>query len=551
MKRIKFIKRWLFFCLLIFICFFSACSGGEFQQTLSSGWENMINSVDQAVLNSAAKATKVAEIAEKTITAMAGDTEIRPKILMTSTSLMISGENIPTATSSLVSLQLISSPENTSAPVEPTATFTEAIAIEPTETMIPTETSAPVEPTATFTETMTIEPSETMISTETSAPMEPTATFTETMTIEPTETLLPTATSAPEEPTATFTETMTIEPTKTLLPTATSAPVEPTVTFTEAIAIEPTETMISTETSAPEKPTATFTETMTIEMTETPLPIQTVPTVKLTPISTTLKTMEVADSTPLSIEIPLIAEATIVSSTTRTAELSEPAFRSEMTETPIPVVEIEMIPQTNQISSFVVTNTPAPTVTTSPFTPEIEVESGISGKHKDEIPTVEIIPIISPTATTIVQIEIETIPITPQNSESETEIGTGFSDFQRITIKPVSEYDETFLRKIPPAMRIGEKTELGFVTGILPSNSSERYLIPAEDGQKLSIHIESRENHRSLLSISGSETGKIYQNALISPVDWETEVPVAQEYLIEIRSENDPVEFVVIISLQD
>ena len=443
MKRIKFIKRWLFFCLLIFICFFSACSGGEFQQTLSSGWENMINSVDQAVLNSAAKATKVAEIAEKTITAMAGDTEIRPKILMTSTSLMISGENIPTATSSLVSLQLISSPENTSAPVEPTATFTEAIAIEPTETMI------------------------------------------------------------------------------------------------------------STETSAPEEPTATFTETMTIEMTETPLPIQTVPTVKLTPISTTLKTMEVADSTPLSIEFPLIAEATIVSSTTRTAELSEPAFRSEMTETPIPVVEIEMIPQTNQISSFVVTNTPAPTDTISPFTPEIEVESGISGKHKDEIPTVEIIPIISPTATTIVQIEIETIPITPQNSESETEIGTGFSDFQRITLKPVSEYDETFLRKIPPAMRIGEKTELGFVTGILPSNSSERYLIPAEDGQKLSIHIESRENHRSLLSISGSETGRIYQNALISPVDWETEVPVAQEYLIEIRSENDPVEFVVIISLQD
>jgi hypothetical protein len=70
-----------------------------------------------------------------------------------------------------------------------------------------------------------------------------------------------------------------------------------------------------------------------------------------------------------------------------------------MTETPIPVVEIEMIPQTNQISSFVVTNTPAPTDTISPFTPEIEVESGISGKHKDEIPTVEIIPIISPTAT--------------------------------------------------------------------------------------------------------------------------------------------------------
>jgi|GEM_PF-5047410 len=524
MKRIKFIKRWLFFCLLIFICFFSACSGGEFQQTLSSGWENMINSVDQAVLNSAAKATKVAEIAEKTITAMAGDTEIRPKILMTSTSLMISGENIPTATSSLVSLQLISSPENTSAPVEPTATFTEAIAIEPTETMIPTETSAPVEPTATFTETMTIEPSETMISTETSAPVEPTATITETMTIEPTKTLLPTATSAPVEPTATFTETMTIEPTETMISTETSAPVEPTATFTEAIAIEPTEIT---------------------------MPTQTVPTVKLTPISTTLKTMEVADSTPLSIEIPLIAEATIVSSTTRTAELSEPAFRSEMTETPIPVVEIEMIPQTNQISSFVVTNTPAPTDTISPFTPEIEVESGISGKHKDEIPTVEIIPIISPTATTIVQIEIETIPITPQNSESETEIGTGFSDFQRITIKPVSEYDETFLRKIPPAMRIGEKTELGFVTGILPPNSSERYLIPAEDGQKLSIHIESRENHRSLLSISGSETGKIYQNALISPVDWETEVPVAQEYLIEIRSENDPVEFVVIISLQD
>ena len=497
MKRIKFIKRWLFFCLLIFICFFSACSGGEFQQTLSSGWENMINSVDQAVLNSAAKATKVAEIAEKTITAMAGDTEIRPKILMTSTSLMISGENIPTATSSLVSLQLISSPENTSAPVEPTATFTE---------------------------TMTIEPSETMISTETSAPVEPTATITETMTIEPTKTLLPTATSAPVEPTATFTETMTIEPTETMISTETSAPVEPTATFTEAIAIEPTEIT---------------------------MPTQTVPTVKLTPISTTLKTMEVADSTPLSIEIPLIAEATIVSSTTRTAELSEPAFRSEMTETPIPVVEIEMIPQTNQISSFVVTNTPAPTDTISPFTPEIEVESGISGKHKDEIPTVEIIPIISPTATTIVQIEIETIPITPQNSESETEIGTGFSDFQRITIKPVSEYDETFLRKIPPAMRIGEKTELGFVTGILPPNSSERYLIPAEDGQKLSIHIESRENHRSLLSISGSETGKIYQNALISPVDWETEVPVAQEYLIEIRSENDPVEFVVIISLQD
>ncbi len=315
--------------------------------------------------------------------------------------------------------------------------------------------------------------------------------------------------------------------------------------------IEPTETLLPTATSAPEEPTATFTETMTIEMTETPLPFQTVPTVKLTPISTTLKTMEVADSTPLSIEFPLIAEATIVSSTTRTAELSEPAFRSEMTETPIPVVENEMIPQPNQISSFVVTNTPAPTDTISPFTPEIEVESGISGKHKDEIPTVEIIPIISPTATTIVQIEIETIPITPQNSESETEIGTGFSDFQRITLKPVSEYDETFLRKIPPAMRIGEKTELGFVTGILPSNSSERYLIPAEDGQKLSIHIESRENHRSLLSISGSETGRIYQNALISPVDWETEVPVAQEYLIEIRSENDPVEFVVIISLQD
>ena len=503
MKQIKFAKKWLLFSLLISICFFSACSGGEFQETMSSGWESMINSVEQAVSNSAAKATEVAKIADETITAMAGKTETLPEITVTGTLKMIPEKEHPTTVSSLESLLSVSGTVNTASAVDspflPSSTET-LVSVKPTEALI-------------FTDTVTIEPTKTTLPTQTATPMKPTATFTETLTIEPTQTLLPTQTAAPVKPTATFTETPTIEPTQTLLPTKTAAPVKPTATFTETLTIEPTQTLLPTQTAAP---------------------------IKLAPSSSASLT-----------EIPLFPDATIAANATQIVKLYEPTVGREMTKTPIPVVEIETIPQTYQISSFVVTNTPFPVILTTPLMPEIIVEPGISEIQKTEIPTAEIIPIISPSPTSTVQIEIETISITPQNIEHEIQNESGLSDVQRISIKPVSDYDETFLEKLPIAMRMGEKTGLGFVKDSISENSAAHYLISAKAGQQLAVHVASRENRMLQLRISGSETGSVYQESMDSSVDWTTDVPVTQEFLIEVKSENNPIEFVVIISLHD
>lgn len=449
MKQIKFAKKWLLFSLLISICFFSACSGGEFQETMSSGWESMINSVEQAVSNSAAKATEVAKIADETITAMAGKTETLPEITVTGTLKMIPEKEHPTTVSSLESLLSVSGTVNTASAVDspflPSSTET-LVSVKPTEALI----------------------------------------FTDTVTIEPTKTTLPTQTATPMKPTATFTETLTIEPTQTLLPTQTAAPI------------------------------------------------------KLAPSSSASLT-----------EIPLFPDATIAANATQIVKLYEPTVGREMTKTPIPVVEIETIPQTYQISSFVVTNTPFPVILTTPLMPEIIVEPGISEIQKTEIPTAEIIPIISPSPTSTVQIEIETISITPQNIEHEIQNESGLSDVQRISIKPVSDYDETFLEKLPIAMRMGEKTGLGFVKDSISENSAAHYLISAKAGQQLAVHVASRENRMLQLRISGSETGSVYQESMDSSVDWTTDVPVTQEFLIEVKSENNPIEFVVIISLHD
>ncbi len=559
MEMKKFAKKLSFFSLLIGICFLSACSSSVLQETVSSGWERVINSVEQAVSNSVTKATLMAEIAEKTELSVDAKTDTWPVIAETSTFLLTPEKSFLSVTSSPVTVPSVSDPKNTEVlmdiPFIPSSTETDilmnstaTVAIIDTATIEPTGTTLPTQTAAILKAAATMAPSNTAI------PVEPTATisFTDTASIEPTGTMLPTQTAAilkaaatmtpsntaiPVEPTATIslTDTATIEPTGTMLPTQT------------AVILKAAATMAPSDTAVPVVPTATvpFTDIATIELTRMIIPTQTAAPIKPT------ATLLIAEWIMFSTESPHDADAAVNFDNTLPVQLPQPTARAYGTETPIPVIEIETTPQTYQISSFVVTNTPIPIIQTTPIKPEVKIESGIYDLKETELPTAEIFPMILQPATSTAHIEIERISITPQNSESGIAIEPGLSDVQKILMQPISKYEEDTLKRLPAAIHIDEKTKLGFMTGTILPNTSRRFLVSAEVGQQLIFHLENRENRNSWFRIIGIETGINYQDSMDFPVDWSIEVPVTQDYLIEIRSENEPVSYAVIIGLHD
>ena len=515
MEMKKFAKKLSFFSLLIGICFLSACSSSALQETVSSGWERVINSVEQAVSNSVTKATLMAEIAEKTELSVDAKTDTWPVIAETSTFLLTPEKSFLSVTSSPVTVPSVSDPKNTEVLME--------IPFIPSST----ETDILMNSTATVAiiDTATIEPTGTTLPTQTAAILKAAAT------------MAPSNTAIPVEPTATisFTDIATIEPTGTMLPTQT------------AVILKAAATMAPSDTAVPVVPTATvpFTDIATIELTRMIIPTQTAAPIKPT------ATLLIAEWIMFSTESPHDADAAVNFDNTLPVQLPQPTARAYGTETPIPVIEIETTPQTYQISSFVVTNTPIPVIQTTPIKPEVKIESGIYDLKETELPTAEIFPMILQPATSTAHIEIERISITPQNSESGIAIEPGLSDVQKILMQPISKYEEDTLKRLPAAIHIDEKTKLGFMTGTILPNTSRRFLVSAEVGQQLIFHLENRENRNSWFRIIGIETGIDYQDSMDFPVDWNIEVPVTQDYLIEIRSENEPVSYAVIIGLHD
>jgi hypothetical protein len=207
-------------------------------------------------------------------------------------------------------------------------------------------------------------------------------------------------------------------------------------------------------------------------------------------------------------------------------------------------------------------STEKPLIQTATLTGDDVPGKVISEKTKTSIPTVEIIPIATITKTLIKPTDLPTATETESVIECVPTAKTIFptsaptlpveateTNIPEIQISPASNSERAILKLVPEPIRISEDSGLAEINNSLERDSIARYTVYAEAGQRIEVHVSSGEVARAFLKITGLSTGKIYLNNLIRPTDWNADVLLTQNYLIEVISKDEPAEFTLTVNI--
>lgn len=338
---------------------------------------------------------------------------------------------------------------------------------------------------------------------------------------------------------------------KTISPAGTSTPEE-----TEGI-IKP---LFSTNTPVPTGK-AIFTNTPLSKVTNTPdkfvPPLKTISSsVKVSPSKTPSKTKpSFPSNTPYPTFTPFSSETSSKTKPFSPSNTPYPTFTPLSSKTPLRFTETEPNPKFESTESM-----GKPPIQTATAVIAVVPEKEAPEKTKTDIPTVEIVPIATITKTLVKPtdlpaatetksetVSIPTVKAIFLTAATELTIKATETKVPEIQISPPSDSELAILKLIPEPIMISEDSGQAEISTSLKPGSVARYTVFAEAGQHIEVHVSSGETARAFLKITGLNTGKVYLNNLTRPTDWNTDVRLPQNYLIEVISKDEPAEFMLTV----